>query len=128
VRALPVYHVMIDGEAVVFRPDGHSDFAALRTNRGAAQAAFVAFDLLRFEGEDWRKLPVEIRRAQLESIVSGIDAIRFSEAIEGDGAVVFAHACKLNLEGIISKRLGGVYSSGRCRNWVKVRNQAFQRR
>jgi bifunctional non-homologous end joining protein LigD len=54
VRALPVDHVMIDGEAVVFRPDGHSDFTALRSNRGAAQASFVAYDLLQFQGEDSR--------------------------------------------------------------------------
>jgi bifunctional non-homologous end joining protein LigD len=101
VRALPVDGVLLDGEAVVFRPDGHSDFAALRTNRGAAQASFVAYDLLQFQGEDWRSMPLEVRRAQLESIVSGIDGIKFSQAIEGDGAVVFAHACKLGLEGIV---------------------------
>jgi bifunctional non-homologous end joining protein LigD len=128
VRALPVDSALLDGEALVLRPDGHSDFAALRTNRGAEQASFVAFDLLQFEGEDWRKLPLEIRRAQLESLVAGVDGITFSEAIEGDGAIVFAHACKLGLEGVISKRLGGVYSSGRCRNWLKVKNPNFERR
>ena len=128
VRALPVDHVMIDGEAVVFRPDGHSDFTALRTNRGAAQASFVAYDLLQFEGEDWRRLALEVRRAQLESLVAGIDGLTFSEAIEGDGAIVFDHACRLGLEGIVSKRLGGLYASGRCRNWLKVKNPAFERR
>jgi bifunctional non-homologous end joining protein LigD len=128
VRALPVDHVMIDGEAVVFRPDGHSDFTALRTTRGAAQASFVAYDLLQFEGEDWRRLALEVRRAQLESLVAGIDGLTFSEAIEGDGAIVFDHACRLGLEGIVSKRLGGLYASGRCRNWLKVKNPAFERR
>jgi bifunctional non-homologous end joining protein LigD len=128
VRTLPVDHVMIDGEAVVFRPDGHSDFTALRTNRGAAEASLVAYDLLQFQGEDWRKLALEVRRAQLESIVSGIDGLTFSEAIEGDGALVFDHACRLGLEGIVSKRLGGLYASGRCRNWLKVKNPAFERR
>jgi bifunctional non-homologous end joining protein LigD len=128
VRSLPVDNAMLDGEAVVFRPDGHSDFAALKTNRGAAEASFVAFDLLQFQGEDWRSIPLEVRRAQLESVVAGVDGIKFSEAIEGDGAVVFAHACQLGLEGVVWKRLGGVYSSGRCRNWVKVKNPEFQRR
>jgi bifunctional non-homologous end joining protein LigD len=128
VRALPVDRVMIDGEAVVFRSDGHSDFTALRTNRGASEASLVTFDLLQFDGEDWRKLPLEIRRARLESCVSGINGLTFSEAIEGDGALVFDHACKLGLEGIVSKRLGGAYSSGRCRNWLRVKNPAFQRR
>jgi bifunctional non-homologous end joining protein LigD len=128
IRALPVDHVMIDGEAVVFRPDGHSDFTALRSNRGAAQASFVAYDLLQFQGEDWRKLALEVRRAQLESLVSEVDGITFSEAIEGDGALVFDHACRLGLEGIVSKRLGGLYTSGRCLNWLKVKNTEFRRR
>jgi bifunctional non-homologous end joining protein LigD len=128
IRALPVDNALIDGEAVVFRPDGHSDFAALRSNRGAAIACFVAFDLLQFKGEDWRSMPLEVRRAQLESLVAGVDGIKFSGAIEGDGPTVFAHACKLGLEGIVSKRLGGLYASGRCRNWLKVKNPDFERR
>jgi bifunctional non-homologous end joining protein LigD len=128
IRALRVDHVMIDGEAMVFRPDGHSDFTALRTNRGAAQASLVAYDLVRFQGEDWRSLPLEVRRAQRESVVSGIDGLTFSESIEGDGAIVFDHACRLGLEGIVSKRLGGLYASGRCRNWLKVKNPIFERR
>jgi bifunctional non-homologous end joining protein LigD len=97
-------------------------------NRGAERASFVAFDLLQFEGEDWRKLPLEVRRAQLDSLVAGIDGLTFSEAIEGDGPLVFAKACELGVEGIVSKRLGGVYSSGRCRNWLKVRNPTYERR
>jgi bifunctional non-homologous end joining protein LigD len=128
VRALPVDKALLDGEAIVTRTDGHSDFAALRSNRGAAEASLVAFDLLQFEGEDWRKLPLEVRRGQLDSLVAGIAAIKFSEAIEGGGAVVFAHACKLGFEGIVSKRLGGSYASGRSRNWLKVKNPDFHRR
>ena len=108
VRALPVANALLDGEAVVFRPDGHSDFAALRTKRGAAEASFVAFDLLHVDGEDRRTLALEVRRAELAALVAGIDAIAFSEAIEA--------------------RLGGAYWSGRSRNWLKVKNPAFQRR
>jgi bifunctional non-homologous end joining protein LigD len=113
---------------VVFRPDGNSDITAPRTNRGAAQASHVAYDILQFQGEDCRRLPLEIPRALPESLVSGIEGISFSQVIEGDGAVVLAHACKIGLEEIVSKRLGGVYSSGRCRNWLKVENPAFERR
>ncbi len=51
----------------------------------------------------------------------------FSEALEADGAIVFAKACELGVEGIVSKRLGGVYLSGPCRNWLKVKNPAFVR-
>ena len=128
VRSLPIDHALLDGEAVVFLSGGHSDFNALRTREGCERASFVAFDLLRFEGQDWRRLPLEVRRAQLESLVAGIDAITFSEAVDAEGAVVFAHACRLGLEGIVSKRLGGLYASGPCRNWLKVKNPEFERR
>ena len=127
VRSLPVDDALLDGEAVVFRPDGHSDFGALRTKHGAAQAALVAFDLLHLAGVDRRTQPLEARRADLGSLVAGIDAIMFSEAIEEDGDLVFAKACELGVEGIVSKRLGGVYLSGPCRNWLKVKNPAFLR-
>ena len=128
VRSLPADDVLLDGEAVVFRPDGHTDFAALRTKRGADDAQMVVFDLLHIDGEDRRKLPLEVRRAELDALVAGINAIMFSEAIEAEGAVVFAKACEMGLEGIVSKRLGGAYWSGRVRNWVKSKNPAFQRR
>ena len=128
VRSLPIDDALLDGEAVVLGPDGHSDFGALRTKRGAERASFVAFDLLRIEREDRRKLALEVRRAQLESLVAGVDAITFSEAIDAEGAIVFDKACEMGLEGIVSKRLGGVYSSGPCRNWVKVKNPAFSRK
>ncbi len=127
VRSLPVDGALVDGEAVVFRPDGHSDFAALRTKRGAERAAFVAFDLLNVEGKDFRKLPLEVRRARLEALIEPGSAIMFSEAIEGDGALVFAKACELGVEGIVSKLLGGVYWSGPSRNWLKVKNPAYAR-
>jgi bifunctional non-homologous end joining protein LigD len=55
-------------------------------------------------------------------------AILFSKAIEAEGAVVFAHARKFGLEGIVSKRLGSRYRSGPSRNWLKVLNPEFQRR
>ena len=125
VRSLPVENGLLDGEAVAFRPDGHSDFEALRTKRGAAEAAFVAFDLLQINGENRRKLPLEVRRAELAMLVAGIDAISFSEAIETEGALVFAKACELGLEGIVSKRVGGAYWSGRCRNWLKVKKSGL---
>jgi bifunctional non-homologous end joining protein LigD len=127
VRSLPVQSALIDGEAVVFRDDGHSDFAALRTKNGGERAVFVAFDVLSVDGEDLRKLALEVRRAELEALINPDGAIMFSEAIEEDGDLVFAKACELGVEGIVSKRLGGVYLSGPCRNWLKVKNPAFLR-
>ena len=64
VRALPAEQALIDGEAVVFRSDGLSDFAAIRTKAGAAEASYVAFDLLTLAGKDIRLQPIEDRRAE----------------------------------------------------------------
>jgi bifunctional non-homologous end joining protein LigD len=129
VGARPGDNAIIDGEAVVFLPGRHSDFAALRTRAGGELASFVAFDLLQFEREDWRMLPLEARRAQLESPIAGTDAIRFSKGLAtADGATMFAHACKLGLEGIVSKRASSLYRSGPSRNWLKCLNPEFQRR
>src|SRR5580704_12195958 len=103
VGALPVANALIDGEAVTFLPDGHSDFGALRTKEGGEGASFVAFDLLDLEGEDFRDRPLEERREALARLIAGVDGVRFSEAVSADGPLVFAHACKMGLEGIVSK-------------------------
>jgi bifunctional non-homologous end joining protein LigD len=68
--------------------------------------AFVAFDVLNVEGEDFRNLPLEVRRAELEALIEPDSAIMFSEALEDDGALVFAKACEFGVEGIVSKLLG----------------------
>ena len=106
VRGLNADEALIDGEAVVLRKDGRSDFGALMTKRGGAQASFVAFDLLRLNGEDLRLRPIEARREALLRLVAKrrSDGILFSEALAAEGAVVFAKACQLGLEGIVSKR------------------------
>ena len=54
--------------------------------------------------------------------------IQFNEALAAEGAIVFAHACKLGLEGIVSERADSRYRSGASRNWLKSRNPEFQRR
>ena len=55
------------------------------------------------------------------------DAIQLSEAIAGDGAAIFRHACWMDLEGIVSKRVGSRYVSGRTRAWLKTKNPDFRR-
>ena len=127
VRRLPADRALLDGEAVVFRPDGLSDFAALLTRRGGESASFVTFDLLSLEGEDLRLRPIEERREALSRIVAGLDGVLFSEAIEAEGELVFVKACALGLEGIVSKRAGSFYRSGTSRHWLKCRNPAFVR-
>jgi bifunctional non-homologous end joining protein LigD len=126
VGALPADHALIDGEAVVFLPDGHSDFAALLTKAGGERASFVAFDLLSL-GDDLRERPLEERREALAQLVAGADGVRFSESVVDDGATVFAAACKLGVEGIVSKRVGSRYRSGPSRSWLKTKNPNFVR-
>jgi bifunctional non-homologous end joining protein LigD len=128
VAALPGGDLMIDGEAVVLRPDGHSDFNALRSRSGAASATMVAFDLLHHDGQDVRKAALEERRQRLATIVQRSDGLYFSEALDGDGVTIFQHAAAMGLEGIVSKRLGTPYRSGRCANWLKTKSSTFVRR
>ena len=128
VRGLPAESALIDGEAVAFLPGGHSDFGALRTKAGGARASLVAFDLLSLEGEDLCERPLEERREALARLVAGVDSIMFSASVAGEGAIVFAHACELGLEGIVSKRAGSRYRSGASRNWLKCLSPEFQRR
>jgi bifunctional non-homologous end joining protein LigD len=113
----------IDGEAVVLGPDGLSRFEEL-SRRGAARTAILyAFDLIEHDGEDLRNLPFLDRKAALARLLRNTKAgILLNEHVAEDGATVFAHACSLGAEGIVSKKINGSYHSGPCRAWIKVRN------
>jgi bifunctional non-homologous end joining protein LigD len=68
-------------------------------------------------------MPLSERRAKLARLLARASAgIVFNEHTDEDGALVFRHACKLGLEGIVSKRLTAPYRSGPSRDWVKVKN------
>jgi ATP-dependent DNA ligase len=114
----------IDGEAVVIGPNGLTDFEALRSRGAGEVAALYAFDLIELDGSDLRKLPIETRKATLASLLRKPGVLRLSEHISAEGPEVFAHACRLGAEGIVSKRLGSPYRSGPHPAWVKVRNPA----
>jgi bifunctional non-homologous end joining protein LigD len=84
-----------------------------------------AFDLVEDDGEDMRNRPFLGRKNALARLLRNTGAgILFNEHIAEDGAIVFAHACQLGAEGIVSKRVDGTYRSGLCRVWIKVRNPA----
>jgi bifunctional non-homologous end joining protein LigD len=87
VCSLAAETALIDGEAVAFRSDGHSAFAALRTKAGTARACLVAFDLLSLNGQDLRQRPLEERRGALARLVHGIDGLLFSDALAVEGAL-----------------------------------------
>jgi bifunctional non-homologous end joining protein LigD len=123
---------VLDGEAIVLRADNTSDFEALRSRQGQAEAILVAYDIMEADGQDVRAEPLEERRKRLAKLLSRSnkalrDGIQLSEAITGDGAAIFRHACWMDLEGIVSKRIGSRYVSGRTRAWLKTKNPNFER-
>jgi ATP-dependent DNA ligase len=116
---------IIDGEAVACDDNGVASFDLVRHHRANDSVFVYAFDLIELNGDDLRRDPLEVRKATLASIVAKASAgIRFNEHIEGDGPTVFAHACKLGLEGIVSKRKDSIYRSGRSPDWLKMKNPA----
>jgi bifunctional non-homologous end joining protein LigD len=79
------------------------------------------------DGDDLRREPLVVRKATLASMLAKAGpGIRFNEHIEADGPTVFAHACKMGLEGIVSKRRDSPYRSGRSRDWLKMKNPACE--
>jgi ATP dependent DNA ligase domain len=86
-------------------------------------AILQAFDLLELDGEDLRPLPLSQRKPRLARLLARARAgIALNEHTDEDGAGAFRHACKLGLEGIVSKRLTALYRSGPSRDWIKVKN------
>jgi bifunctional non-homologous end joining protein LigD len=106
--AFGVTSCLIDGEITVCDERGLPVFDLLRHgSRIKHEAVLFAFDLLELDGEDLRSRPIELRKRQLARLVEHAGAgIQLSEHLHGDGAEIFAHACKLGCEGIVSKRLG----------------------
>jgi bifunctional non-homologous end joining protein LigD len=116
---------IIDGEAVCCDDNGVASFDLIRHHRANESIFLYAFDLIELNGDDLRRDPLEVRKATLASIVAKASpGVRFNEHIEGDGPTVFAHACKLGLEGIVSKRKDSPYRSGRSPHWLKMKNPA----
>jgi bifunctional non-homologous end joining protein LigD len=123
VKALKVRSCLIDGEAVACDENGLAVFERLRRKREGQQVFLYAFDLLELNGTDLRSEPIEVRKATLASLLRGCPpGVQFNQQITHPGDVVFRHACKLGLEGIVSKRLGSRYRSGRSKDWLKFKN------
>jgi bifunctional non-homologous end joining protein LigD len=103
--------------------NGLAVFERLRS-KGAGRRAFLyAFDLLELDGADLRREPFETRKATLASLLRGcLPGLRLNEHLAQPGDLVFRHACKMGLEGIVSKRLGSRYRSGRSPDWLKFKN------
>ncbi|HEV7159387.1 MAG TPA: non-homologous end-joining DNA ligase, partial [Caulobacteraceae bacterium] len=116
---------VIDGEVVALDHTGAPDFAALQAaiaERRTEALVFFAFDLLFAAGEDLRALPLAERKHRLAALLKGsADNIRYVEHFTAAGDAVLESACRMDLEGIVSKRLDAAYVSGRADAWVKTK-------
>lgn len=119
---------LIDGEACALDHHGAPDFAALQAALSEGKSEdliFFAFDLLFADGEDLRPLPLSERKERLSSLLtkakSKSSPIRYVEHFETGGDAVLQSACRMHLEGIVSKELSSPYRSGRTRSWTKAK-------
>jgi bifunctional non-homologous end joining protein LigD len=130
-RALPVRDALIDGEIVVENESGASAFSLLQADLSEGRTdrfRFYAFDLIHLDGWDLREATLVDRKGLLAQLI-GEEArgtLRFSGHLDESGAVVFAHACRLGLEGVVSKLRESPYRSGRGMSWIKSKCSARQ--
>jgi bifunctional non-homologous end joining protein LigD len=114
---------VLDGEAVILGVDGISDFNALHSRRHDDEVQFCAFDILAEGGEDLRKLPLSMRKTNLERLLARRpDGIFVNPFEQGEiGPDLFRAACNMGLEGLVSKRRDRPHQAGRSKHWIKVK-------
>jgi bifunctional non-homologous end joining protein LigD len=123
IASLPVRTCIIDGEAIVVDQNGLATFDLLRYRQHDHAATLCAFDVLDLDGADLRPSPIEERKQHLAWALRGQHhGIAINATYNGDGAVIYQHACTLGCEGIVSKRLGSPYRAGRTDQWLKMKN------
>jgi bifunctional non-homologous end joining protein LigD len=127
-QSFPAQNAIIDGEVVMLRQDGSMDFQALQNAiKGKKQANlyYYIFDLPYYNGFDLTSSPLLQRKTLLhhcfDQMDKAKDRIRFTDHITGSGEQVYEQACKMNLEGLISKRKDSPYTQKRSKSWVKVK-------
>ena len=120
---LPVEEAIVDGEVIVEGAGGASDFSALQADLGGGRSdrlVFYLFDLLYFDGFDLRPSPLLARKETLATLLrTAPGVLRYSEHFEEEGEMVLRHACRLSLEGVVSKDRDASYRSGRGKEWIK---------
>ena len=131
--ALRVKSALLDGEVCMVLPDGRTSFQALQNafSGGSRQGlVYFVFDLLYLDGRNLMPEPLDARKTALARVIGKRTRgrIRYAGHIEGRGRAAFEHACRLGLEGIVSKRRDQPYQPGKRGGWVKtkcVKRQEF---
>ncbi len=132
-KGLVAESAVLDGEAVALDGEGRSHFQLLQnalSEKRTDAVVYYVFDLLELDGRDLREEPLSDRKAALKGLLDATAAkagaefrrrVRFSEEFEGKGEDFFRSACKLGLEGVVSKRADAPYRSGRSPSWLKIK-------
>ncbi|MET3664933.1 DNA ligase D [Caulobacter sp. 1776] len=124
--ALP--DVLIDGEVVALDEAGSPSFAGLQAalaEEDTGDLIFFAFDLLHADGQDLTGLPLSDRKNRLKTLLPAeSERIRYVEHFQSGGEAVLQSACRMSLEGVISKKLDAPYRSGKSGAWTKAKCRA----
>ncbi len=132
--SLDCKQAIIDGELVVLSPKGVASFSLLQADLSEGRSdrmVFYAFDLLQLNNSSWLGKPLAKRKLRLEELLSRQPehaVVRYSEDFAETGEVMLSHACRMGLEGVISKRVDAPYHSGRTLDWIKskcIQRQEF---
>jgi bifunctional non-homologous end joining protein LigD len=123
---LPVREALLDGEIAVLLPNGTTSFQALQnalSGGDQGRLVYFVFDLLHLDGQNLTGAALEARKAALEKLLRSLrnGSIRYSSHVVGKGDAFFRRACRLSLEGIVSKRRDRPYEPGRGHDWLKVK-------
>lgn len=127
---LPARQAVLDGEVVVDLAGRSSDFSALQADLAQGRTdrmLFYSFDLLHLDGRDLTAMPLVERKHLLSGLMGkAADPLRLSEHLDDQGEIVLRHACRMGLEGIVSKLRDSPYRPGRSKAWVKSKCSARQ--
>jgi bifunctional non-homologous end joining protein LigD len=127
IATLPAKAALIDGELVVEGDDGVSSFSLLQQDLKDGRhdrMVLYAFDLLHLDGSDLKPQPLHARKQALARLLAKArqgGPLRLSESLTEPGPTLLKHACRMGLEGIVSKLADAAYHSGRGRDWIKTK-------
>jgi bifunctional non-homologous end joining protein LigD len=127
VGSIPATGLVMDGEVISATRDGSANFSQLQDDLSKSRydrMAYYAFDLLYLDGFDLREAPLVERKRVLKGLLEeagDIGPVLLSESFETDGSTMFARACDMGLEGLVSKLRDAPYRSGRTEAWIKTK-------
>lgn len=124
-QALPLSSGLLDGELIVQDERGVSSFSGLQSDLKSGRQTrmvYMVFDMMYCEGTNLMEVSLIERKTALQDVLASLPAgspVKFSEHLRVIGDELLQHACRLGLEGIVSKQARSKYISGRGGHWIK---------